>query len=1089
MAQEHDPFPETDEAAAGTPAEPARAPAIGPVIGSARRWSRAARGPVLVVSGLAVLALGAAWLGRKEIADNVIAGQLESLGLPARYEIVSIGPSEQVIRNLSIGDPARPDLFVEELRVATRLSWGFPGIGRITVVRPRLYGSWRGGKVSFGSLDKALFTGKGGPFEMPDLDVKVVDGRALVDGDMGRIGVKLTGEGALRGGFAGELAAIAPGLRMAGCAAGRTTLYGTLTTASAKPRFKGPVRMAQLACPDRQLALSQAGVQLDLTLDEALDGGEGDLGLAAGPARQGLNRMAGLTASGRFTYRKDSLSATYTATARGLATPQARLASLTFDGRARSAQGLSRFDLDGDLAGKGVALGDAPGNALLSVQRSGEGTLIAPLAAQVRAALAREMRGSSLDANLIVRNSPDGLSLVVTRGSLRGGSGASLVALSRMQALIGPGGAPRVTGNFTTGGKGLPQVWGRMETSDRGRLTMQVSMPDYRAGTAVVGVPRLALVQDRDGALGFTGHVLVSGDLPGGNTRNLRLPVEGRWGADGALALWRGCTDLSFDGLRLANLSIDKRRLTLCPARGGAIVQGRPGALVIAAGATSLDVSGRLGETPIRIASGPLGFAMNGSNPGVLKAGALRVTLGPEQTASRFAVSRLDARIGKDVAGTFDEADIGLYAVPLDMKQAAGQWRYAGGVVSIDGGRFTLVDRQPVARFQPLVARDATLRLADNRIVADAMMREPGSDREIVRANIVHDLGTGGGHADLAVPGIVFDEKVQADTLSRMLLGVVSGLRGQLHGNGRIDWDARGVTSSGRFATDGVDFAAAFGPVSGASGEVVFTDLLGFVTAPGQKLRLASVNPGIEVTDGTLSFEMKPGYLLQINGAQWPFMDGTLTLEPAQMRIGVAETRNYTLRVTGLNAATFVQHLELSNINASGVFDGELPLVFDQNGGRIENGYLRSRAPGGNVSYIGALTYKDLSAMGNFAFDALKSVDYRQMEIGLGGSLSGEIVTRISFDGLSQGAGTKQNFITKQVAKLPIRFIVNLKAPFFSLFGSMRSLYDPAYVTDPRVLGLLDGDGHRRENGPDATVNVPQPPSTDIQPPVSEKAP
>ncbi|HUD30400.1 MAG TPA: YdbH domain-containing protein [Novosphingobium sp.] len=1093
MAQEQDHSPEHDEAETGGETGGGRPSALrlGPRLGGSLRLLRRWRGPILVVEGLLLLSLGAVWLSRKEIADNLIASELDSLGLPARYEIVSIGPSEQVIRNLSIGDPRRPDLTVAELRVATRLAWGLPGIGRITVVRPRLYGSYRGGKVSFGSLDKVLFGGKGGPFEIPDLDVGIVDGRALVDSDHGRIGVKLAGEGALRGGFAGEIAAVAPTLEGGGCTAGRTTLYGRLTTSAAKPRFVGPVRTQALACPDRAMRLSQAGAQLDLTLDEALDGGEATLGLSAGAASYGAQKLAGLTATSRLTYRKRALNAAYKVTARGLDTPQARLANLVFDGRARSTGGIARFDVEGDLTGGGIALGDTLDRALLSAQDAAAGTLGAPIAARIRGALARETRGSTLDANLILRRSEDGLSLVVTRGSLRGGSGASLLALSRVQALFGGAGhgAPHVTGNFVTGGRDLPQIWGRMETAENGRLTMRVAMSDYRAGSAMVGVPRLALVQDRDGALGFSGQVLMSGDLPGGSTRNLLVPLDGRWGADGNLAVWRGCTDVEFDALRFSSLALDRRRLTLCPSRGGAIVQGQPDNLLFAAGATALDLSGKLGETPIRIASGPLGFAMGGGSSGFIKASAIKVALGPAQTASHFSISRLDARVGKDIAGTFDEADIGLAAVPLDMKQAAGRWHYAGGVLGIEGARFTLVDRQPVARFQPLVSRDATLRLVDNRITAQALLREPTTDRAIVRADIAHDLSSAAGHADLAVDGIVFDERLQADTLSRTLLGVVSGLKGEVRGTGRIDWNTRAVTSRGRFATEGVDFAAAFGPVRGLSGEVVFTDLLGMVTAPNQTVRIASVNPGIEVTDGVLSYEMRPGYNLQVNGAQWPFMDGTLNLDPARMQIGVAETRHYTLRVTGLNAATFIQHLEMENISATGTFDGEMPMVFDENGGRIENGYLVSRAPGGNVSYNGALTYKDLSAMGNFAFDALRSVDYRNMEIGLGGSLSGEILTRISFDGLSQGEGASKNFLTKQIAKLPIRFVVNVKAPFFSLFGSMRSLYDPAYVTDPRVLGLVDAEGKRSRSAPDATVIPPPLPLTDIQPPVSEKTP
>jgi len=82
-----------------------------------------------------------------------------------------------------------------------------------------------------------------------------------------------------------------------------------------------------------------------------------------------------------------------------------------------------------------------------------------------------------------------------------------------------------------------------------------------------------------------------------------------------------------------------------------------------------------------------------------------------------------------------------------------------------------------------------------------------------------------------------------------------------------------------------------------------------------------------------LSFELLPDHVLMVNGARWPFIDGTLELLPTRMALGVPETRRYTLRVTGINAAKFVERLELGNIAARGTFDGELPLVFDENGG------------------------------------------------------------------------------------------------------------------------------------------------------------
>jgi hypothetical protein len=533
--------------------------------------------------------------------------------------------------------------------------------------------------------------------------------------------------------------------------------------------------------------------------------------------------------------------------------------------------------------------------------------------------------------------------------------------------------------------------------------------------------------------------------------------------------------------------------VTLCPAPGGPILRMGPGGTRIAAGASRLDLAGRLGETPIRLASGPVGFAA----PGTLSARAVEVTLGREGAASRFQLAGLTARIGKDVAGRFEGTDVKLAGVPLDLLGAAGSWRYAAGALTLAEGAFRLVDRRPDARFQPLAGRGGTLSLKNNIILANALLAEPTSGREVLRLTLRHDLGSGAGRADLSVPGIAFDDRVQPVTLTRLALGVVANVRGSVRGEGAIAWTSAATTSGGRFTTDALDFAAAFGPVTGASGTIVFTDLLNLVTAPDQRLHIASINPGIEATDGEVRYELRPNSQIAVLGGQWPFLDGTLTLEPTALNLGIAEVRRYTLRVAGIDAAKFVERLDVPNMAATGRFDGVLPLVFDEDGGRIEGGQLNSRPPGGNVSYVGALTYKDLSTMANFAFDALKSLDYREMRIAMDGAIAGEIVTRVRFTGVSQGAGAKQNFLTRRIAHLPIQFNINLRAPFYQLITSFKSLYDPAYVKDPRGLGLIDAQGKPLAPALPTPPPPPKPPvlkppairPQDIQPSDSEKAP
>ena len=1018
-----------------------------PEVARTRPWRRLFA-VFLILIGTAVLF---AWLGREKIADDFIAGRLDELGLPATYEVARIGPGTQTLRNVVIGDPAQPDMTIERIDVKVTRTGFSPQIGRITLTRPRLFGTLRGSRMSFGSLDRVIYTGSDEPFALPDLDLRIVDGRALLESRYGAVGVKLDGEGRLPDGFRGEVAAMSDRLAAADCESGRASLYGTIATRDREPSFVGPLRLASLDCSEARLALRDVALEVDVTGGAQLDSAMGDVALRTSRLALGETALGATSGTVDIAWRSDDLSARYELAAKRLDSPQARLADMSLDGQLRASGGFARIEADGDLRGENLALGRDVAAQIATLETVTEGTLAADAIGQIAAALQRETRGSRLDARYIVRRSDEGTSVLLPRAMLRGGSGAALLALSRASLRTAGEGTPRLAGNFTTGGAGLPQISGSMEQGGDGRLTGRIAMREYRAGSARLALPQLRLVQAPGGEIGFAGQALVSGDLPGGRAQNLSIPLNGNWSAARGLALWRRCTDLGFDRLELANLSLERRRLTVCPSSAGAIVRSGPGGTRVAGGFQRLDLAGRLGSTPIRLRSGAVGFAM----PGQFNARSVEVALGPASTASRFTIASLSGAVGESLAGKFSGTDILLNAVPLDLRDTSGTWRYRDGVLTLGDAAFRLEDREQVDRFQPLIARGASLRLADKFIVAEALLREPASEREVTRVDIRHDLATGRGRADLAVNGLIFDEAVQPDTLTPLALGVIANAKGMVRGTGEIVWDENAVTSTGAFTTDSLDFAAAFGPVKGLSGTVRFTDLLGLVTAPNQEFAIASANPGIEVTDGRIRFALQPDYLLSVAGAEWPFMGGTLRLLPTNQRLGSDETARYTVVLEGLDAAQFLARMEIGNLAATGIFDGEMPLVVDENGARVEGGMLVSREPGGSVSYVGELTYKDLSPIANFAFNALRALEYREMTIGLDGSLEGEIVTRVRMRGISQGEGTSSNFITRRIAKLPLQINVNLRAPFFQLINSFRSLYDPAFIRDPRELGLF----------------------------------
>lgn len=1050
-----------------------------------RVWLRVLLG-VFVLLLAALLAL---WLSRERIAGNVIERELERYGIPATYTIERIGPDRQILTNIVVGDPRRPDLIVERAEVPIKLRLGTPTIGRITLVRPRLFGTMRGGTLSFGTLDKALFRDTGKPPGLPELDLRLIDGRALIEGDFGPLGIKADGAGRIDDGFSGVLAVTAPRLDGAGCAGRGASLYGKVATAGGKASIDGPLRLASLACAG--VNLRNVLLAVNAILDRDFKGVEGRGRLETGLLQAAGARANGLAGTMQATWRDRALTARYSLAARGLAHPQANAALVTAEGTVRARDDFASLEVRSDLAGNGMRMGLGLDRVLGDAARATQGTLLAPLLAQARTALAREGRASTLAAELTLRRTAGATSVVIPQATLRGGSGDTLLALSQAQLGIPARGTPRFSGNLATGGRGLPRIVGRMERAPGGTAVLRLRMAEYRAGDSALELRELVLAQATNGAIGFSGRARASGALPGGLTRNLALPLSGSWSQRGGLALWNRCTEIGFDRLAVASLTLERRALTLCPVRGQPILRQDARGLRIAGGASSLDLAGRLAQTPIRLRTGAVGFAY----PGALSARAIDVSLGPAATASTFRISNLTATFGREIAGNFAGADIRLFAVPMNLENAAGNWRYASGALSLADGSFRLVDREAVPRFNPLVSQGGTLTLRDNLIRANATLREPASGREVTDVSIVHNLASGVGHADLTVDGLLFDRALQPDVLTPRARGVVANVSGTVRGTGRIDWDERGTTSRGSFSSDSLDFAAAFGPVTGASGMVEFTDLIGLTTAPGQRIRIGSVNPGIEVTEGELVFSLRNGQLLGVEGARWPFMGGTLTLRSTTLNLGQSEERRYVFEIEGLQAAEFVQRMELPNLSATGTFDGTLPIIFDQSGnGRIEGGLLIAREPGGNVSYIGELTRENLGTMANFAFDALRSLDYRQMSIAMDGNLTGEIVTRVRFDGIKQGAGTKRNFITKRFENLPIRFNVNIRAPFYSLITSLKAMYDPASVRDPRDVGLLDREGNvlQRQVMPPAPAIKPDdiiPDSPPVQTSESEKLP
>ncbi len=1034
----------------------------------------------IVIALIAFLAIAGTvfWFSRERIAGNLIDDALAQSDLEATYDIVSIGPQQQIIENFVIGDAARPDLTIERIVAEVDYGLGAPQIGRITAYNPRIYGTLRDGSLSFGALDPAIY-GEGDA-GLPALDIKIVDARGLIESDFGKIGLKLAGEGMLDDGFAAKLAATAPGFGTQTCSSQAATLYGDLTTDNGLPEFSGPVRLRGLECEG--VSLASANINADIKTADKFAKLESELAFSG--SQLGLAGMSGDTLGGkaRLVIDKDGANLAHDISIDNFVTPYGGLEALAADGSLRSAFESGDTEWRGDVSGQNFTPGRTANALIADARATLNGTLLEPLLTKFTRNLDGAAAGASLAADVTMRQNESGLAVIIPQGRVASRSGETLLALSRVSwSQSGASRTGSLSGNFITGGAGLPQINGRMQQRGRGPLTMRINMASYVEGANRLAIPRFEIRQSRSGDLDFTGIVSASGDIPGGTVTDLTLPVAGVWQRTGAFALGNKCTTARFEALTLYDLALEGQSLELCPEPGASAMIAYTDALTMGISAENLELFGALAGSPIRMAAatGTLRY------PEPFELTDIAVRIGASENGIDMKAASLSGDLrGEDealVRGSFAGGIAVIDAVPLMFSEIGGNWRYQDDALVVQDAALTLSDQvvEGEPRFEPLQTTDATLTLLGNNVAANASLRHPRTRQMVTSVEIAHDLGSGAGQALLDVPGVVFGQGLEPDDLSILTRGVIAFAEGTVSGNGKINWTADNVTSSGTFSTRDFDFAAAFGPVEGLSGDIVFTDLLSLTTAPDQELTIESVNPGIEVLAGKIVYSLTNGEVISVKEGRWPFMGGELILQPTKAYYGGTAEQSYVFEIKGLDAAKFVTQLELTNLGATGTFDGTIPVVFDLDGnGRIEGGQLSSRDPGGNVAYVGELLYEDLGAMGNYAFQSLRSLDYNRMSIGLNGDLAGEIITNFTFDGVRQGEGTSQNFVTKRLAKLPIRFKINVRSQnFYQLATMVRSFWDPSLLGDPVSRGTLPGSDGRRQLKIPENDNVPETPT------------
>ncbi len=1040
-----------------------------------------ARRRILLVVALSIAgAVALLWWQRLAIVEHYVQRELAARNVRASYSVAQIAFRTQRIENLVLGDPARPDLVARSVEVDIDYGGLMPRLGAVRARGVRLFGAIDDKGAHFGELDKFRDPAAKGPFSLPDIHLTLDDGRARIRTPAGALGLSVDGAGRLRDGFAGTAGAVIRDARLGGCGAPSASAYGTIRINDGAPEYSGPVRAPALRCGD--MGAADIALRTDLKLDSALERLSGRVTGGAKAARGGGATIALPRLDLRFAGTWQALEGRAEVGLAGLRHRAARMEGSRIEGdwRWSAAQGgkESAFAADAAFDLRRVRAFDASG--LTAIARNASATPVGPLAERLARGIAGLQQDNRLAGKVRLTGKGQGGEIAIPELSLRGTHGEQLALSAGSRVLLRwPEGGWRLDGGLAGGGGDLPELALRLRATKQGGVSGQMFLQPYEAKGARLDMEPVRFVAQTDGSTRVTTRLRLDGPLPEGEVRGLDLPLAARLDRSGNWAINPGCTPVAFTALRTSGLTLDPRRLSLCAGEGGALLASRDGRLSGGAVMRQVDLTGKLGDTAMRLAAASADFSV--ARGDFALAGA-DLRLGDRAAPVHLAATSFSGRMvpggfGGDMAGV--EAKIGT--VPLLVREGQANWGFAQGALSLKGRILVLDDANP-DRFNPLEARDFSLRMADGRIEAAGTLNLPGNDRAIAAVKVGHNLGTGVGRADFAVDRLRFDGRLQPDQLTFLALGVVANVEGVVDGAGRIDWRGERVTSEGRFSTQGMNLAAAFGPVTGLSTRMSFTDLLGLVTEPRQEARLASVHPGIEARDGVIHYQLLPDYRVSIEDGRWPLAGGELTLLPTVLDMSAERSRSLTFRVLGIQAGSFIDLLELENVNATGTFDGLLPMIFDAQGGRIVGGVLTARQQGmpplvidhvqgltipcdpnreaGHLAYVGQVSNEDLGMSGKLAFDALKDLQYKCLTILMDGALDGEVVTQVLFNGVNRGElSSVPKIVAQKFIGLPFLFNVKIEAPFRGLMSTAQSFIDPTLLIRDQLDSELRASG------------------------------
>lgn len=327
-----------------------------------------------------------------------------------------------------------------------------------------------------------------------------------------------------------------------------------------------------------------------------------------------------------------------------------------------------------------------------------------------------------------------------------------------------------------------------------------------------------------------------------------------------------------------------------------------------------------------------------------------------------------------------------------DLLSLKGQWRLTAG---------RLRDLSEASRFAPLDI------VGDGSVTADAtsfdlLVSDAATFSLLASVAGTHSTTNGRGSARVVAGPLIYSPAgLQPQALLPMLKGLLTNVEGSVSGTAEINWRPGVVRGTADARLDDLGFSTETARIEGVRGDLAFNELFPPRTAEGQRLDVGSVEAGMVLTDGTVTFSLDGSGGVIVESAAWPFAGGTITLSSGVIEPGASE-QAFELAVDEVDLSAFISLMALDGASGTGVISGRIPITIRDGDPIIAGGVLTASEPG-QLSYKGGGTDAVGGGQGALVFQALEDFQYTGLTLSLEGNAQDRLTLKLNLEGANPG--------------------------------------------------------------------------------------